>query len=831
MVRHILIAAWRNMMANRLISAIAILGLSVGIAAALLMALVVRNQMSFDHFIPGHARIFMMVNDDIISKGQPIPCLCDTLDHDAAAFFGSRIPEIQDSTRLYLTGAGGPHEITPTVLRHGIVTAEEVIYWADPNVFDLLPLPVLHGDLATALRRPDSIVLPKATAEKYFGRDDVLGQVISVDGHPMVVRAVIRDLPHQGTTLQSGIFASSLSPWSKLLPPGAGVADATARNTYLLAIVYWRLRPGADIAALDKRVSALMTARSENITRSFRLLPLDRLNLFEKFNPGIRARLVMAAAIGAAVLLIAMLNFVSLMTVIAARREREIGVRKACGAGRTALIGQFLGEAMIAVALGAGIALALDEWLLPPLNAFLQTGARLDYGGESLLLPALLLVLAGLGLAAGAYPAFLLSGFRPAATLRGNAASGEGTQIMRRLLVGAQFAILVALGICTLVFWQQHRFATRQAMRADTDQVLLLRFMAPEVPDPRPIWRRLVKSMTDPRACPAGLVDGLRRVPGVRMAVCSFDFLQHEQPTPIDWYVSAHTLASASIIQADPAIFSFYGIKAVAGSLAKAGSGVVLNEAAAKLLGFSSPQEAIGKTWMKPKSARDLYRNSRTGMPGPDNPHSFVAAVVPDFGFQPVSQPIEPYIISPWMNGYTQRLIQIKLDGGRIPETLAAIDRVWRQTGHAGTPDRIFLNDYMQQQYIDLEREAQLFTLVSGIAIFMACLGLFGIAVSTAERRTKEIGVRKAMGATTARIVALLLWQFAQPVLWANIIAWPVAWWLMRRWLSGFAYHVDLHWWVFVAASGAALLIALATVAGQAFLTARAKPVLALRYE
>jgi putative ABC transport system permease protein len=283
-------------------------------------------------------------------------------------------------------------------------------------------------------------------------------------------------------------------------------------------------------------------------------------------------------------------------------------------------------------------------------------------------------------------------------------------------------------------------------------------------------------------------------------------------------------------IQTDPAIFSLYGIKPVAGSFANAANRVILNMAAVKLLGFASPQDAIGKTWIKPKELRAQWEPQFDG-PGPDSPSTFVAAVVPDFGFQTVSRPVMPSVMSPKVPGDVRRVIQIKLDGRRIPETIAGIDRVWRQSGHAGTPDRIFLDDYMQQQYLDLERETQLFTLVSGIAIFMACLGLFGIAVSTAERRTKEIGIRKAMGAGNAQIVALLLWQFAQPVLWANVIAWPVAWWLMRRWLSGFAYHIDLHWWVFAAASLGALAIALLTVAGQAFLTARQKPVLALRYE
>jgi putative ABC transport system permease protein len=208
--------------------------------------------------------------------------------------------------------------------------------------------------------------------------------------------------------------------------------------------------------------------------------------------------------------------------------------------------------------------------------------------------------------------------------------------------------------------------------------------------------------------------------------------------------------------------------------------------------------------------------------------------VVPDFSFHALAdQPIAPaiYTSSPTPFGDADDLVSIRLKGQQIPETLAAIDRLWGTVNPGQMVNRFFLDAHMQELYLDMLRQAQLFAIFSAVAIFLACLGLLGLSIATAERRTKEIGVRKAMGADSGQIVMLLLWQFAQPVLWANVIAWPVAWWLMRRWLSGFAYHVDLHWWVFAAASLGALAIALLTVAGQAFLTARQKPVLALRYE
>jgi len=262
--------------------------------------------------------------------------------------------------------------------------------------------------------------------------------------------------------------------------------------------------------------------------------------------------------------------------------------------------------------------------------------------------------------------------------------------------------------------------------------------------------------------------------------------------------------------------------------------GAVINMAAVRKLGFASPQAALGKSWvLAAHTAPDFIKLFNTDF----GRGAIITAVVPDFSFAPVTQPVVATLYAPMgtiNKGWDTSglgMIHIKLDGHAIPETLAAIDQAWAKSGINAPMDRFFLDDHMQQLYQDMTRDAEFFAGCTTLAIILACLGLVSIAVGTAERRTKEIGVRKAMGAGDSQVVTLLLWQFAQPVLWANIIAWPVAWWLMRRWLSGFAYRIDLHWWVFAGASAGALAIALAAVAGQAWITARRKPVLALRYE
>ena len=807
MIRHILIAAWRNMAANRLISAIAILGLVVGFTGAILMALVVRKQLTYDNFIPGHERIYLGITEGTV-PGMP-PWIIDRTHRQFADLLSLNIPGIESATRLMLTDqiAGGD-----VVFRRDDVTGGEKIYWADPNVFDVLPLPVLHGDLKTALHRPDGLVLPRAAARKYFGHDDVVGETVQLNGRPMTVRAVIEDLPANATQLETGIFASIQAPFLgftayKPRAPGTGFtpADIGVRT-------YFRLRPGASIAEVQAKSAALIKPIYGK-TGIMPLVRLDRVHLVENLNAavmagpnaGVMASLGVAALVGLLVLFIASVNFVNLTLARAARREREIGARKVCGARRRDLILQFLGEAVITAALAGVMAMALSEWLLPKVNAFLGTGASFDYGSDPLLLPAIALAIVVAGIAAGAWPAFVLSGFAPARVLRGLAGNANGAPPLRTGLVMVQFAVLVVLAIAAAVIWQQWNYAIGDALRTSNDQMLIVRIAGKNV------------------RCPAAFADAVRGLEGVQGAACTgLEFLD----APIAWHYpgTADSTPVLDMARIDTRVFGLYDVRPLAGQLTPlpdddGAPQTVISSAAVKRLGFSSARAAIGQ--------------SLAYLPGTnDRRATRIIAVVPDFALYPVTRAAAPMVYIGLLQGGTPgALLHVRLHGGHIPEALAAIDRSWRDTGQPGPIDKVFLDDHMQQRYLAMLRNAQMIAVCAGLAVLLACLGLLGISIATAERRTKEIGIRKAMGADNRQIVALLLWQFAQPVLWANVIAWPAAWWLMRRWLSGFAYHVDLHWWVFAAASLGALAVALATVAGQAFLTARAKPVLALRTE
>jgi putative ABC transport system permease protein len=790
LLRHWLIAWGRNLAANRLLSAITIIGLVIGIAGAILMALVARVPLTYNHIVPGHERTYIAVS--IVRSPEMAPDYQQASPGGAAALIEANVPDVEAAARLM------EDEVE---LRRGGAAHKETIYWADPGYFDLVRLPVLSGDLASALRDGHGLVMTEAMARKHFGRADALGETIEVAGQPMVLRAVIADLPAGGTDLAAGIFASGLAAGS-----GLSLMHADKPGAFSITVrTYLRLRAGASAQKTEDAIqSAIAGLVPPPVRNAYRLEPvrIDRLALHEGFHPHARERLVIGSLVAALVLLIATANFVNLSVALAGRRRREIGVRKANGAGRRHIAGQFLAEAVLTVLVATLLALAAAEWLLPVVNGFLETQARLDYSADPTLILWLLSGAALLGLAAGAYPAFLLSSLPPVATLRDSGATAAGGGLVRSALVTAQFAILIGLIIATSVVHQQRVFAMREALRMDIDQVL-----------------------TVTAKCPPAFVAEAAKLPGVRAVSCSSESLLSGNTFAfIDWRGGQ---VSADIVSALPSIFALYGVRPLAGTLAtlppggeEALSRVAINEAAMRAFGFASPSAAIGQLLPIPASS-----------PG-DDTGAQVVAVVPDFAFHSVETAIEPTLYLPqtpaeWNGG----LVSIKLAGRDVPETLSRIDRLWRATGNEGPIQRAFVSEHIEQLYLSLERHAQLFAVFSGLAVFLACLGLVGLSLSAAQRRTKEIGIRKALGASTRQILALLLWQLSRPVLLANLIAWPIAWWLMRRWLNGFAERIPLQPWLFPAAGLIALALALLSVGTLAYLVARQKPVHALRYE
>lgn len=821
MLRNYLSAALRNLTRNKLYAGVTILGLAVGFAASILIGLYIRNELTFDRFVADREHIYLMTTEIQLPGTKVIETKLSQI--KLAERLPLDFPEVELAGRL--TGAYFP----PTVRRGDFKTVEQNLFYADANFFRVLRLPVASGDLEHALEAPDSVVLTQTMARKYFGREDVVGQVLTIDGDPFRVTAVLRDLP-SNTHLTAEFFASAKSPKSPISRFGEinGPLDTTLYT-------YVQLKPGASPEALHARMADFLERRFpvdpnagfRVVKRDTLFLPLTRIHLTpsnqEIFNskaPVDPAVLAAIAGVGVLIVIVASINFVTLMTARAARRAVEVGVRKAAGAGRGDLILQFMGEAVIYVLAAGVLAVALVELLMPAFSAFLQRKMSFDYLSDPAVGLSLLGALALIALSAGAYPAFVLSGFRPAAVLKGGPVAAVGGAGVRQVLVVAQFAVLIALILVAITIARQTLFALNEGLRLETDQTLFV-FSQP---------------------CSVTMRDEVRRLPGVKAAGCASADVMNLSTSRTEVNVGDRNIM-ISRAAIDFGFFDVFGVKPVAGrvfDIRRSADGaldnpdayqpVVLNETATRRLGFRSPQEAVGKTLIWDGFWDETLRQDKPVIL-PRKP-SEIIGVVPDFTLGSVREPIGPFVYAIGRIAPPNSVaLAVKIDGGQMPETLAAMDRIWDRVGQGQPMMRFFTDLFTLRLYQDTIIQGATVAIAGIIALLIAALGLFALSAFTTERRTKEIGIRKALGASSSDILRLLLWQFAKPVLIANVIAWPVAWLTLDWWLASFAYHVDVAPWTFAAASAGALAIALATVFVHALKVARAKPVGALRYE
>ena len=835
MLKNYLAAALGNLSRNWLYAGITIAGLAVSFSAAILIGLYLRDEYSFDRFIPDYQRVHRVEMTLTLPGQKPSrqDYVMGTIGKDLKLDF----PEVERTGRIEMSGVG---------LRRGGAESLEQIAWADPDIFRILQFPALAGDPVAAMEAPDGLVLTREMARKYFGEDAPIGKTLRVTTalninlppdeqkawtapHTMRVLAVLKDLP-ESSHINVGFFGAARAGLSLL-----ALDDRHPSPFNSTALTYVKLKAGFSAQAIEARMPAFadrhFPAAKGSASLKFHLLPLAGLHFAAQRPgeglvapgdglrpPGDRTVDAGIGAVGLLVIAIATINFVTLMTARATRRAVEVGVRKAVGARRRDLFVQFMGEALIYVLIAMLIGVSLAELLLPYANAFLGRAIRFDYLAD----PRLLAAIAGLTLLttllAGAYPALVISGFRPAAALKGGVGQSTGPVMIRQTLVVVQFAILIGLIVMTGTIYRQTSFAMNEAMRLSTDQVL--RIAAP---------------------CERALKLQIAALPGVKQVACAGGQVVSGSMSANFAMQPGHPTVTMNMGPVDAGFFEIHGLKPLAGRFFDKNRGqdmvlermgesgayqptIVLNETGALKLGFKTPSAAIGKTvsWGRWSAASVSGR-----LPSPVP--SEVIGVVPDFTLQSIRSQINPIIY--YVDPGDGRFMVAKLDGRRIPETTQAIDRIWKATGHDRPLPKEFEAQWVQDLYKDVITQEVAIGICAGLAILIACVGLFALAAFTTERRTKEIGVRKAMGASTYDVVRLLLWQFTKPVLWANLVAWPLAFWAMDHWLKGFAYRVDLPPWLFLIASTAAVMIAWATVSTHAWLVARAKPATALRYE
>ena len=827
MLRNYLSAAIRNLTRNGLYAGVTIAGLAIAFSAAILIGLYVRDELSYDHWVPGHERIFVLRQR--ITGALSKPVTEDTTSAPVAPQLRLDFPQIQYLARY--RNAGYP----PSIRRGDLSIAERSFWWVDPDFFKIFRIAVVAGDPARALEQPDALVLSRGAARKYFGRDAPIGGVLLVNGEPLRVAAVIEDWP-KNSNITGDVFGSSLAPQS--LTSGFDKAGFL-NNTFMLFV---QLKPGASAAALNaalpgfvaRHVTPSIQAQAPNerigvaywleSIGSKHLKPTDFTGGTPEVDPAVVAAI---AVIGALIVVVAAINFVTLMTARASRRAVEVGVRKALGASRRDLVAQFMGEAMLYVLVALIAAAAIAEIALPPLNAALQRNLTFDYLADPGLIAAMVATALSVGVLAGVYPALVLSAYRPATVLKGGPVEAAGGGRVRQGLVVAQFAVLIVLLLATLTIARQTAFAITQGTHVKQDAVLLL--------------------AASP--CSNTLRDAVLAVPGVRGAACaSPNALQLSNS--VDSVISNGRRANLTYASVDLGFFEIYGVNPIAGRLfsqafpsddgANTGDApppVIINAAAVRALGFKSSQAAIGQTISWHYVADLSVAKALSGVWGtgaqPRYSPSQVVGVVPDFTFGTVKSAVEPsyFYVGKKTDLLTSAILNIRLDPAQMTTTIPRIDKVWKDVSHGAPLQRFFASQFMLRLYIDTLIQAAFIAVCAIIAVSVACLGLFALSAYTAERRTKEIGVRKAMGASSGDILKLLLWQFTRPVLIANLIAWPAAFLVMNWWLQGFAYRVDVAPWTFVAAGAAALVIAVATVFVHALRVSRAKPVGALRYE
>jgi putative ABC transport system permease protein len=822
-LRYYLVTAARGLIRHKLYSFINVAGLSIALAAAILITLYVRDQLSYDAWIPGTSALYRLERSaQVPSEGllrmaqAPFPIV---------KAVGEQAPGVKAFTHVV------PEQMT---VHAGDRSFHETVTVVDPNFFGVIRLPLVEGDPARVLSQPESIVLSQAVARQLFGASDPLGRTVAVNldrnstcgandaacldaSYPLTVTGVLRDLPHNTQLI------------ADLVMPNTSRADALSLSEKTSDWMandgvygYLELSPGATPEAVSAEIAPIIDRSFDyhkfgltapvSHSETYSLTPFREAHLTtDAFGgmrpPGSRAAVYGLAVIALLIVVVACCNFMNLATARATLRAREVAVRKVAGAGRGQLMAQFLGEAVVTALVSLAVALSLVEVLLPSFGHFLGAPIALDYRGDWTLLAELVAGAVVVGLLSGFYPALVMSAQRPGDALKAGARGRSGSGLLRSALVVAQFSISIGLAVAAVVVLRQIDYARHVNLGIRRDGVLVVTGIAKLTPGQR-----------------ATFADALASNPRIETAAYSMGspFGLHGFYTRID--MPDKTSLQAELLNMSPAFPALYGIPLLAGrqlsmdrpqdaSTFSDFRNVLINATMARRLGLT-PAQAVGA------HLRGL------------GDQATVVGVLGDANLKGVRDPLEPMIF--WFDPtevgvMTDLSVRVRPD--QLAQTLSFIDQTWRQIQPNAVIQRQFLTQTFAEFFSSVDREGTLLGVCVSIAVFIACLGLFGLALFTAERHTKEVGVRKVAGARTSEILRLMLWRISVPVLIANVIAWPVAYYCLHRWLEGYAYRVPLNPLYFLATGSAALVIAWATVYAITLRLARTNPVHALRYE
>ncbi len=795
--------ALRDILRNKGYSLINIVGLAVGMGCFVLISLMVWDELTYDRFNTHADRIYRLTLDaelggKLFLTARSSPPLAKSLMRD--------IPGVEAATNLRVVG--------DHALRYEDKTFNEYrLYVADSMLFRIFSFTVVEGDEHSFLTKPNSIVLTDETARRYFGDAPALGKTLLMDGaEPYMVCGVVKRLPANSHWR----FNSLVSSWPTsfddeekwignscytyvLLKPGASAADAEEAFQPITKTHVAPLLKQAFAGAWDK-------VETQGFHYRYKFQRLTDIHLYshldEELDPtGSISTVMMFISIGVLILVIACINFMNLTTARSAHRAKEIGVRKVLGSERSQLIAMFLSEAMVQTFLALILCLGLVELALPSLNSFIGKTLSLSAIGVPVLAGCALVLVLVVGLLAGAYPAFVLSSFQPVTVLKGEIRRGVRSGRLRGILVLAQFTISIGLIIGTIVIYRQLRYVQSKDLGFDKDRMLVI--------DNTWLLGNRTQSFRELVLKRPGVVDAAytQNLPGndinsgayrpeggeksnlmmFRQLFVDYEYLQMLGVRLVDGRYFSREMASDTM------------------------NSVLINRSAAKRLGYDHP---VG---------RMMYGYFHEG----ERPLRIIG-VTEDFHYEPLHLQILPMVILVSRGSPTRLVAKIN---GNISGIIDDLRHQWNAFSGGQPYTAYFIDQRLETYYRRDESEGVLFALLSGIGILVSCLGILGLTMYAAEQRTKELGIRKVLGASGTSLTGLLTRELLGIVLLANLIAWPVAYVAMERWLQDFAYRVDIAWWVFALAGGVALIIAALTVSHQAIKAVRANPVEALKYE
>ncbi len=793
----------RNFKKHKGYSLINLAGLSVGMTCFILILLFIQYEFRYeDHHVNGTRIYRITVEQDLGDRvfqasTSPVPL---------AEALARELPEVEAFTRFYSPGRA-------LITRGDTHFYEEGFDFVDPGILKMFSLPMVSGDPDTALNNALSAVITEEIAEKYFGRENPLGQILKVDfgkKFDVTVTGVIKDHPPT-TNIRSDILIPFQSI-SELMPDAGRFLDNWISQQLQSYVMFPSNHSAAEME--EKIMGVFKRFIREDDKRVLRLEQLARSHLYSEVNnTGDIRTLYIFLACGILVLVTACINFMNLSTARSANRAKEVGLRKVVGAARRQLFRQFMGESLIY----AGISLALGLLLVIPGIPLLNRLTGQFVGLHDLVSLKNILLLLGItiftGILAGSYPALLLSRMQAVKVLKGSLRAGNKSALFRKILVVAQFSISIVLIICTMIFGRQLHYIHSKDLGFKKDQIVVIRNEAGDAASNLEPLRAAL--LGNPHI---GDVCGSLQLPssiGMYNNVTWEGAVKDEQIELIHNTVDHNFLNTYEIeLQSGRNFSPEFPTDFRSGRDPQSAGAVLLNQEAVRRFGWD---DAVGKKVIQVYGGLKIYYT--------------VVGVIRDFHFTSLKNAIVPMNL--FLSTSNNRYVSVKMQTEDIPETLAFIENTWKQLYPQLPFESFFLDSVFEQRYRSEARQKQLFGYLSGLAVFIACLGLFGLAAYAAEQRTKEIGIRKVMGASSSGIVLLLSKEFTRWVLAANLLAWPIAYLAMSRWLQGYAYRIpmlpQIGW--FVLAAAVSVFIAWLTVGFQAVKAALADPIKSLRYE